>query len=97
MIFSLVLAINYDSVFAEHMNSHHDSDSTEQPAESPYREFEVTPDIDLYLETHNVLQTFGFTVIISGHTELLATKKTCWDKPNICTKRNGQCSERTRF
>ena len=46
-----------------------------RPAESPYRAFGVTPDIDLYLETHDVLQTFDFTVLVSGHTELLATKK----------------------
>lgn len=46
-----------------------------RPAESPYRAFGVTPDIDLYLETHDVLQAFDFTVLISGHTELLATKK----------------------
>lgn len=46
-----------------------------RPAESPYRAFGVTPDINLYLETHDVLQTFDFTVLISGHTELLATKK----------------------
>ena len=46
-----------------------------RPGESPYRAFGVTPDIDLYLKTHDVLQTFDYTVLISGHTELLATKK----------------------
>ncbi|KAF6245183.1 DUF4377 domain-containing protein [Nitrosopumilus sp. b2] len=46
-----------------------------RPAESPYRAFGVTPDIELYLESHDVLQTFDFDVLISGHTNLLATKK----------------------
>ncbi|AFS80267.1 beta-lactamase domain-containing protein [Candidatus Nitrosopumilus koreensis AR1] len=45
-----------------------------RPAESPYRAFGVTPDIELYLETHDVLQTFDFDVLVSGHTSLLATK-----------------------
>lgn len=45
-----------------------------RPAESPYRAFGVTPDIDLYLETHDVLQTFDFDVLLTGHTNLLATK-----------------------
>jgi hypothetical protein len=35
----------------------------------------VTPDIDLYLQTHdNLLNNFDFDVLISGHTNLLATK-----------------------
>ena len=46
-----------------------------RPAESPYRAFGVTPDIDLYLQTHDTLQTYDFEVLISGHTGLLATKK----------------------
>ena len=45
-----------------------------RPAEPPYRAFGVTPDIDLYLETHDVVQTFDFDVMITGHTNLLATK-----------------------
>lgn len=45
-----------------------------RPAESPYRAFGVTPDIELYLETHDVLQTFDFDVLLTGHTNLLATK-----------------------
>lgn len=45
-----------------------------RPAESPYRAFGVTPDIELYLETHDVLKTFDFDVLLTGHTNLLATK-----------------------
>lgn len=45
-----------------------------RPDQSPYKAFGVTPDIDLYLETHDVLQTFDFDVLITGHTNLLATK-----------------------
>lgn len=45
-----------------------------RPAESPYRAFGVTPDIDLYLKSHDVLLDFDFEVLISGHTGLLATK-----------------------
>ena len=45
-----------------------------RPAESPYRAFGVTPDIELYLDTHDVLKTFDFDVLITGHTNLLATK-----------------------
>jgi hypothetical protein len=45
-----------------------------RPAESPYKAFGVTPDIDLYLETHDTLQDFDFDVLITGHTGLLATK-----------------------
>ncbi|BDQ30541.1 DUF4377 domain-containing protein [Nitrosopumilus zosterae] len=45
-----------------------------RPAESPYRAFGMTPDIELYLNAHDVLQTFDFDVLISGHTNLLATK-----------------------
>ncbi|MGY5146704.1 MAG: DUF4377 domain-containing protein [Candidatus Nitrosopumilus sp. bin_7KS] len=50
-------------------------DDLMRPGESPYRAFGVTPDIDLYLQTHDTLQTIDFEVLISGHTELLATKK----------------------
>ncbi|MCV0431117.1 MAG: DUF4377 domain-containing protein [Nitrosopumilus sp.] len=46
-----------------------------RPAESPYRAFGVTPDIDLYLKSHDDLQEFDFQVLISGHTGLLATKE----------------------
>src|SRR3989344_4444890 len=46
-----------------------------RPGESPYKAFGVTPDIDLYLQTHdNLLENFDFDVLISGHTNLLATK-----------------------
>lgn len=45
-----------------------------RPDESPYRAFGVTPDIELYLETHDVLKTFDFDVLLTGHTNLLATK-----------------------
>ena len=46
-----------------------------RPAESPYRAFGVTPDVDLYLKTHDTLQDFDFDVLVSGHTGLLATKE----------------------
>jgi glyoxylase-like metal-dependent hydrolase (beta-lactamase superfamily II) len=46
-----------------------------RPAESPYRAFGVTPDIELYLRMHDTLQGFDFDVLISGHTGLLATKE----------------------
>jgi glyoxylase-like metal-dependent hydrolase (beta-lactamase superfamily II) len=46
-----------------------------RPGETPYRAFGVTPDIDLYLQTHdNLVDNFDFDVLISGHTNLLATK-----------------------
>jgi glyoxylase-like metal-dependent hydrolase (beta-lactamase superfamily II) len=46
-----------------------------RPGESPYKAFGVTPDIDLYLETHdNLVNNFDFDVLLSGHTNLLATK-----------------------
>ena len=45
-----------------------------RPDEPPYRSFGVTPDIDLYLKTHDVLESFDFDVLISGHTNSLATK-----------------------
>jgi glyoxylase-like metal-dependent hydrolase (beta-lactamase superfamily II) len=46
-----------------------------RPGETPYRAFGVTPDIDLYLQTHdNLIDNFDFDVLISGHTNLLATK-----------------------
>ncbi len=45
-----------------------------RPGEPPYRAFGVTPDIGLYLKTHDVLESFDFDVLISGHTNLLATK-----------------------
>jgi glyoxylase-like metal-dependent hydrolase (beta-lactamase superfamily II) len=46
-----------------------------RPGETPYRAFGVTPDIDLYLKTHdNLIDNFDFDVLISGHTNLLATK-----------------------
>lgn len=46
-----------------------------RPSEPPYRAFGVTPDIDLYLKTHDTLQNFDFDVMVSGHTGLLATKE----------------------
>ena len=46
-----------------------------RPGETPYRAFGVTPDIGLYLQTHdNLVDNFDFDVLISGHTNLLATK-----------------------
>jgi hypothetical protein len=46
-----------------------------RPGEPPYKAFGVTPDMDLYLKTHDVLESFDFDVLISGHTNLLATKE----------------------
>ena len=45
-----------------------------RPEQSPYKAFGVTPDIDLYLETHDTLQEFDFDVLITGHTNMLASK-----------------------
>jgi len=45
-----------------------------RPEQSPYKAFGVTPDIDLYLETHDALQEFDFDVLITGHTNMLASK-----------------------
>ena len=45
-----------------------------RPAASPYRAFGVTPNIDLYVEMHDILQDVEFDVLISGHTGILATK-----------------------
>jgi glyoxylase-like metal-dependent hydrolase (beta-lactamase superfamily II) len=39
-----------------------------RPGASPYKAFGVTPDIDLYLEIHDVLQDYDFDVLVSGHT-----------------------------
>lgn len=45
-----------------------------RPEQSPYRAFGVTPDIDLYLDTHDTLQSYNFDVLITGHTNMLANK-----------------------
>ncbi|HSA97498.1 MAG TPA: Kazal-type serine protease inhibitor domain-containing protein, partial [Candidatus Nitrosotenuis sp.] len=46
-----------------------------RPGMAPYRAFGVTPDIDLYLKTHDILiENFDFDVIISGHSNRLGTK-----------------------
>lgn len=44
-----------------------------RPGITPYRAFAVTPDMDQYLETHDILVN-DFDVFVSGHTEILATK-----------------------
>ncbi|HXV67166.1 MAG TPA: MBL fold metallo-hydrolase [Nitrosopumilaceae archaeon] len=50
-------------------------DDLMRPGESPYKAFGVTPDIDLYLQTHDtLLNDFDFDVLISGHTNILGTK-----------------------
>lgn len=47
-----------------------------RPGITPFRAFAVTPDIDRYIETHDTLvEDFDFEVLISGHTQLLATKE----------------------
>ena len=46
-----------------------------RPGITPYRAFAVTPDMDQYLKTHDMLiNDFDFDVLISGHTGILATK-----------------------
>jgi glyoxylase-like metal-dependent hydrolase (beta-lactamase superfamily II) len=46
-----------------------------RPGITPFRAFAVTPDIDQYLEAHDTLaDDFDFDVLVSGHTQLLATK-----------------------
>ncbi|WP_420545254.1 MBL fold metallo-hydrolase [Nitrosopumilus sp.] len=46
-----------------------------RPGITPYRAFAVTPDIDQYLNAHDVLvNDFDFDVLVSGHTGILATK-----------------------
>ena len=46
-----------------------------RPGITPYRAFAVTPDMDQYLKTHDILiNDFDFDVLISGHTGILATK-----------------------
>jgi glyoxylase-like metal-dependent hydrolase (beta-lactamase superfamily II) len=46
-----------------------------RPGITPFRAFAVTPDIDQYLEAHDTLaEDFDFNVLVSGHTQLLATK-----------------------
>ncbi len=47
-----------------------------RPGITPYRAFAVTPDMDQYLKTHDVLiNDFDFDVLVSGHTGILATKE----------------------
>ena len=47
-----------------------------RPDAAPYRAFAVTPDIDMYLQTHDMLiNEFDFDVLVSGHTGILATKE----------------------
>ena len=46
-----------------------------RPGITPYRAFAVTPDMDQYLQTHDILvNDFDFDVFVSGHTGILATK-----------------------
>ena len=46
-----------------------------RPGITPYRAFAVTPDMDQYLNTHDILvNDFDFDVFVSGHTGILATK-----------------------
>jgi len=47
-----------------------------RPGITPFRAFAVTPDIGQYMEMHHrVVEDFDFTVLVSGHTQLLATKE----------------------
>ncbi|MDH3203353.1 MAG: DUF4377 domain-containing protein [Nitrosopumilus sp.] len=46
-----------------------------RPGITPFRAFAVTPDMDQYLQTHDILiNDFDFDVLVSGHTGILATK-----------------------
>ena len=46
-----------------------------RPGITPYRAFAGTPDMNQYLQTHDVLiNDFNFDVLVSGHTGILATK-----------------------
>ena len=46
-----------------------------RPGITPFRAFAVTPDIDQYLKAHDTLaEDFDFDVLVSGHTQLLASK-----------------------
>ncbi|MDH3204037.1 MAG: MBL fold metallo-hydrolase [Nitrosopumilus sp.] len=44
-----------------------------RPGITPYRAFAVTPDMDQYLQTHDMLIN-DFDVLVSGHTGILTTK-----------------------
>jgi len=47
-----------------------------RPDSAPYRAFGVTPDMDQYLETHDILiNDFDFELLVSGHTNILGTKE----------------------
>lgn len=47
-----------------------------RPGITPFRAFAVTPDIDQYIEMHRrLVEDFDFAVLVSGHTQLLATKE----------------------
>jgi len=47
-----------------------------RPDAAPYKAFGVTPDMDQYLKTHDLLiSDFDFDLLVSGHTEKLATKE----------------------
>jgi len=46
-----------------------------RPGITPYMAFARTPDIDQYLQTHDTLQEYDFDVLVSGHTQILATKE----------------------
>jgi glyoxylase-like metal-dependent hydrolase (beta-lactamase superfamily II) len=46
-----------------------------RPGITPFRSFAVTPDIEQYMAMHDTLmEDFDFEVLVSGHTQLLATK-----------------------
>jgi glyoxylase-like metal-dependent hydrolase (beta-lactamase superfamily II) len=46
-----------------------------RPGITPFRAFAVTPDIEQYMAMHEkLLDDFDFDVLVSGHTQLLATK-----------------------
>lgn len=47
-----------------------------RPGITPFRAFAVTPDIEQYIEMHSrLVEDFDFAVLVSGHTQLLATKE----------------------
>ncbi len=47
-----------------------------RPGITPWKAFAATPDINQYLKTHDTLvEDFDFDVLVSGHTQILATKE----------------------
>ena len=87
---SYTLTVGKQTVELLHLGNYHSSGDTviylpEQkiamvvdllrPGITPFRGFAVTPDIEQYMKMHEVLvEDLDFEVLVSGHTQLLATK-----------------------